>query len=413
MNEYLISIKIISNVISGKNLNDEFNRQVSNNKEILNVAKIKDLCNGVIRYYTRFSIILNNLVNKSIKNKKIGILLLISIYELNYTKKQDYFIVSYIVDISYKIAKEDKIKSFVNAVLRNYLRNKNDFNSKYEKNLEFKYSIQKWWIDKLKRNYPEQFEAILDKSNNIPKICLRVDKNKIIFEEYLEVLQFKKIEYNLIDGKIVLQSKILINEIPYFKDGFISIQNISAQKLVEFICFKDNMNILDACCAPGGKMCQILENFSVTMTGIDINADRLLKVRENLNRICKQANLILGDATQDDWWDKNYYDMIIADVPCSASGTIKKNPDIKINRRFTDIIKFVNLQRNIVGNLLNMLQIGGRMLYVTCSIFPEENEENILYLKNKHKNIKIIKELKIIPDEYWDGFYYCLLEKTA
>ncbi|MFN8770374.1 MAG: 16S rRNA (cytosine(967)-C(5))-methyltransferase RsmB [Neisseriaceae bacterium] len=411
MNEYLVTIEIINDVLSGNNLNDTFNKSIMDN-EVLNINKIKDITSGVIRYYEQINLILNELVSKKISDKKVHNLIIIGMYEINYTDKPQYAIVNYIVELSYNITKNNKIKSFVNAVLRNYLRNKNELHDKFKENSVFKYSIKKWWIDKLKNDYPNDYNNILETNNNIPKLVLRINNLKTSLESYKKSLETSKINYIEIDNKIILDKNIAPYNLPFFNEGFVSIQNIGAQKLIDMVDIKNGMKILDACCAPGGKMCHILENYSVDIVGIDIDENRIKKVRQNLQRLSLNANLIVADAARLDWWDNKCFDLVIADVPCSASGTIKKNPDIKIHRRVSDIRNFVNKQQEIVINLLNVLKTGGKLLYVTCSIFPEENEKNVLFIKEKYKNIKILKELHIKPDKYYDGFYYCLLEKT-
>lgn len=410
IDEYSISIQIIVDVIAGKSLNDAFNNSIINDESI-NISKIKDITSGVIRYYKSLVILLNRLVSKTITDKKIETTILIGLYEINHTNKPHYAIVDYLVNLSYKLTKNSKIKNFVNAVLRNYLRKKDQLHNILADNIEFKYSIDKWWIDKLSKDYPDSYEKILKANNYIPKICLRVNNKKISLTEYKKFLDLNEIPYTVIDDRLVLEKNIKINNLPYFAEGFVSVQNISAQKLLEIIDIGRNAKILDACCAPGGKMCQILENFSVDITGIDIEKNRLDKAQQNLDRLSLNAILIEGDASKLDWWDKKHFNIVIADVPCSASGTIKKNPDIKLHRKLNDIKKLVKQQREIVVNLLNVLKVGDKMLYITCSIFSDENEKNMRYLTENYKNIKIIKELHILPDEYYDGFYYCLLEK--
>ncbi len=213
--------------------------------------------------------------------------------------------------------------------------------------------------------------------------------------------------------KCILTSRLIDRPIrPLFKEGYVSVQDVSAQQLLDFIEIKDEFRILDACSAPGGKACQILENNNVDIIALDIDQKRLAKVKENIDRLELNANLICADATNLNWWDSKPFDMIIADVPCSASGTIKRNPDIKFHRKLKDIKNFVNLQQKIVVNLWNILKPGGKLVYITCSIFKEENELNIDFFKKKLKNIKVNKEINILPTESQDGFFYSILEKN-
>jgi 16S rRNA (cytosine967-C5)-methyltransferase len=412
MKQYLLSVDIIDKVLLGESLSSVFKNKLANANN-LNIGKIKDISHGVIRYYQQLNIIFNQLVTENRCSKKIFIVVLIGIYELRYSKKEAHSIINFLVELSYTIDKNINIKKFVNAVLRNYIRKVSLIDKKFNDKLEFKYSIKDWWINRIKLDYPLQFQIILEQFNKIPKICLRVNNRKISQVEYISELEKNGIKYQNYDGKLVLTNNVSASQIPLLEDGYVSIQNVGAQKLLDFFTFENNMQVLDACCAPGSKLCQLLENYDIDVTGLDINQERITKVKQNLIRLGLNANIVVGDASNLKWWDGNKYDFIIADVPCSASGTIKKNPDIKINRTIEEIDKISQLQQKILTNLFKLLKVGGRLVYITCSIFKQENEDNILYFTQNNVNTKIIKELKILPDDYSDGFYYCLLEKTS
>ncbi|MCC2626148.1 MAG: hypothetical protein K0R14_2021 [Burkholderiales bacterium] len=403
-------LKILSEVISGKNLNESFNKNI--NVENINVSRVKDVTYGVMRYF----FILNYIINKLIKNdpeSEIRILLLIALYEIKYSKKPAYAITNDIVEFSFKLTKNIKIKKFVNAIIRNFLRRQIELEKELANNLEYKYNAPQWLINKLKNDYSDNWESILNCSNNKPKICLRVNSKKITVDDYIKYLNEENIKYKLVDKVIVLDNTIAIEKIPFFKEGYVSIQDIHAQKLKDVIKFEPNQYVLDACSAPGGKSCQILENNQVNLLALDIDNNRLDKVRQNLDRLNLKANTICANAAEMDWWDKKQFDVIIADVPCSASGTFKKNPDIKFHRKVSDIKNFVATQREIICNLWQMLKDNGNMVYITCSIFKEENQDNISFFKQKLKDIKVISEMQLLPDGNGDGFYYCVLKKLV
>jgi len=411
MKQYLLIIDIIDEVLLGKSLGKVFKNKIQNVND-LNIGKIKDISYGVIRYYEQLNIIFNQLVAQSRCKNKIFILIIIGIYELRYTKKEAYSIINFLVEISSLLDKNISTKKFVNGVLRNYTRKINTIEDNLANDPRFKYSIKDWWINKIKSDYPLDYISILESFNQIPKICLRVNPKKISQADYIQILLENNINYNLYDKKIVLTNNIALGQIPLLEEGYVSIQNIGAQKLLEFFSL-ENAKVLDACCAPGGKMCQLLENYDVDITGIDIDKERLNTVTQNLKRLGLNAYTRVGNASDLKWWDNKEYDFIIADVPCSASGTIKKNPDIKINRTANELENIAHLQRAIVNNLFKTLKLGGRLLYITCSIFKQENEDNTRYFTQHNSNSKIIKELKILPNEYSDGFYYCLIEKIS
>ncbi|HLX54567.1 MAG TPA: 16S rRNA (cytosine(967)-C(5))-methyltransferase RsmB, partial [Aquella sp.] len=375
-----VVLKILSEVISGKNLNEVFNQNINNAN--LNIGKIKDITYGVMRYY----FILNSILNDLAKNEpqlEIKILLLIALYEIKYTKKPAYAITNDIVDLSFKLTKNIKIKNFTNAIIRNFLRTQIELEKKLVSNLEYKYNFPQWIISKLRKDYPDNWENIIEYSNRKPKISLRINPNKTNIDDYIKYLDKENISYKLVDNIVVLDSTIAIEKIPFFKEGYVSIQDTNAQKLKDIIKFNPNQYILDACSAPGGKACQILENNKVNLLAIDIDKNRLDKVQQSLTRLNLNANTICADASKLDWWDNKQFDIIIADVPCSASGTLKRNPDIKLHRQLSDIKNFVITQRNIILNLWNTLKNDGHMVYITCSIFKEENQENISFFRQK------------------------------
>lgn len=331
---------------------------------------------------------------------------------LTLQKKPQFAIGNDLVSFTYSITNNIKLKNFVNAVIRNYLRELEYFEKKVKNNIEYKYNFPIWWIEKIKKDYPKNYNEILSNSNIIPRLGLRVNTKKIKIDDYLQLLKDNNLSFKIIDNKIVLNNNLNVQQIPLFNEGVVSIQDISAQKLIDIIEFKENSYILDACSAPGGKACQILENNTVQLLALDINSDRLKKVEQNFVRLNLLAKIIQGDASNIKWWNGKLFDIIIADVPCSASGTIKRNPDIKLHRQLTDINNFVVTQQKIVLNLWQTLKVSGKLVYITCSIFKEENQQNIEYLIKKINNAKIIKELAILPTEYVDGFYYCVLQKT-
>ena len=434
MIEYKIILKILEQVIfSGKNLTEQFNINLNNNEiknktDIFlnskddisasgncNNGKVKDISYGVIRHYYEIKLILDHLAKQEIKNIQIKNLLFIAIYEIKYTKKPKFAITNDLVNLSYIISKQESIKNFVNAVIRNFLRNKNDIANKLRQNLEYQFNFPEWWTKKLAQDYPSQYIKVLNDLNLKPKYGIRVNPRKIDIDAYTNTLKNNNIEFIMVDNKIVLESTSSIDLIPLFKDGVVSIQDINAQKLIELISIKNNAYILDACCAPGGKMAQILEQYDdIKLLGVDLSSDRLNKAKETLNRLgLNGSNVTLktADAAQLDWWDSRHFDMIIADVPCSTSGTTKKNPDIKLHRKIDDIDNFVVTQRSIITNLWQTLKTGGTLVYITCSIFKEENRLNIDYLETQLPQFNVVKDLELLPTEYADGFYYCIIQK--
>ena len=404
MNDYLTVLDIITEVFNGRNLGESFGSNIS---EQVNVGKIKDICYGVVRNYFMIKTIIADMAKTVPTDIRVLAILYIGIYELEFTKKPAYAISNDLVELSYSLTDDEKIKGFVNAIFRGFIRNKDTIIEAIRSKTEYRYNFPIWMISKLKSEYPRKYLEIMSNSSSIPKLALRVNARKNSVNQYLDHLDSEL--YTLVDNKIVLNSSMKIDDIPLFKEGAVSIQDISAQKLLEIARPNDGDVVLDACAAPGGKTCQLLENCNINLTSIDIDSERLAKVGQNLDRLGLKAELMAADAST--WKSTTKYDFIVADVPCSASGTIKRNPDIKLHRKLSDIDKFVRTQRSIVHNLWGMLKPGGRLVYITCSIFREENHDNSEYFMQKLPGARKISELNILPTEYADGFYYSVLGK--
>lgn len=405
MNNYELIIEILNNVYSGKNLTDEINKYKSN----INISRIKYIVYGVIRNYYSIDFCIHKIVKHVSKTNKI--IIQIGIYELNNSNKPHYAVVNTLVEI----LDNGKEKKFINWVLREYQRQKENLSILIIKDYSLKYNIPNWMIDLLKKQYKNNYLKFLDGLNYHPAFGLRVNYIKKSLDEYIEILKQSNIKYIINeDNKICLEKSLDIKDVPLFLDGVSSIQDVAAQYTVNLLT-KNNITpvkVLDACAAPGGKTCQILENYNCSLTAMDISSHRLERIKQNLQRLELKAKIIIGDAFNLDWWDKSKFDLIIADVPCSASGTIKRNPDIKINRSYDDVIKFTVSQRKIVLNLWNCLEDNGYLLYITCSIFRDENQDNIAWFKDNIKGFKLIDELQIIPTEYNDSLYYALVQKN-
>jgi len=407
MNEYNKIIECLKKVYSGKNLKEEISKYDSDEKR----NKIKNHCYEIIRNYFQINYIIGKFT-KHVKQETL-IILQIGIYELLYSKKPEYAIINDLVNITKK-QNNQSIGKFVNAVLRNYLRNKDSVKIENLNNESIKYNLPLWLIKKIKGNFLTEYENIFKGLKEVPALSIRVNNRKISQVEYLSLLENNNIEYILENNKITLKNYCMANTLPGFNDGLLSIQDLAAQYLIDILDEHKIVpsNVLDACAAPGGKTCQLLENYSPKqLIALDSSESRLRKIQENLERLDLNAKLVCADASLKDWWDGSKYDLIIADVPCSATGTIKRNPDIKINRLESDIEKFVQLQRKIVINLFDLLEEGKYMVYITCSMLHDENQNNIKWFINKIKGFKLIKELQILPDKKSDSLYYALIQK--
>lgn len=390
-----------------------------------------DLSYGTLRFYGEVDAYLNQLLEKPLSDERIHVLLLVAIYQLLHDKADAFTVVNQAVHAVSQMkrpAPKSWAKGLVNAILRNFLRQKNQLAVAFEANEVATYSYPQWWINKIKLQYPNDWQGILLAGNQHPPMTLRVNTNKVSVDEYLQLLARQDIEASQIGAQaVILKKPIAVEKVPGFNDGVVSVQDYGAQLAGPLLDVQRNMRILDACCAPGGKTGHILELADVEMTALDSDETRLQRVQSNLNRLNLKARLIVGDAAERAWHDGKSYDRILADVPCTASGIVRRHVDIKWLRREADVAAFAAQQARILPNLWQMLAKDGKLLYVTCSVFDEENQGQIdSFLSNHvdavqlpidgfvhHQLINVTHANgQLIPTTAHDGFFYALLQKT-
>jgi 16S rRNA (cytosine967-C5)-methyltransferase len=386
-----------------------------------------DLSYGTLRYYGETNAYLTLLLEKPLTDDRIYTLLLVAIYQLLHDKADAFTVVNQAVHAVSQLRKptpKQWAKGLVNAILRNFLRKKDEFAVKLSKTEVAIYSYPQWWINKLKTQYPDQWQAILMAGNLHPPMSLRVNTKKISVEEYLQLLERQDIEASHVGGQaVVLTKPTPVEKIPGFSDGVVSVQDYGAQLAAHLLDAQAGMRVLDACCAPGGKTGHILELADVQLIAMDSDAGRLQRVQENLDRLQLNAELVAADAAASDWYDGKPFDRILADVPCTASGIVRRHVDIKWLRRETDVASFAAQQAKILPNLWQLLAKGGKLLYVTCSVFNEENQTQVDKFLLQHPDAKQLpvtvdafKDLtqlngQLLPSTAHDGFFYALLQK--
>lgn len=388
-----------------------------------------DLSYGTLRFYGEVNAYLQQLLEKPLSSEIITNLLQVAIYQLLHDKAEAFTVVNQAVTAA-SYAKPRWAKGLVNGVLRNFLRQKEALKSKVEASETALYSYPQWWIDKLKSQYtdlqsPATWQSILETGNQHPPMILRVNRRQISAADYLQLLTRQDIAAVHLGGDAVLLTKPLpVEQVPGFADGVVSVQDYGAQLAASLLDLKKGHRVLDACAAPGGKSGHILEIADVHLIALDNDEMRLDRVESNLSRLGLTAQLMLADAAK--FKDERLYDRILADVPCSASGIVRRHVDIKWLRREADIVSFVQQQSAILQHLWHLLAKGGKLLYVTCSIFVEENQQQIdhflrenadatqlpIMLTNDFANNITIQDGQLIPNHHHDGFFYALLQKT-
>ena len=309
-------------------------------------------------------------------------------------------------------------KGMVNAVLRRFLREKADLVKQVLLQPVAQYNYPQWWIDAAKAAYPTGWQAILAAGNAQPPLTLRVNLRKITVPAYLQLLHDAGIGASQIGPVAVrLDKAIGVAAMPGFDQGLCSVQDAGAQLAAPLLDLQKGMRVLDACAAPGGKTCHILELADVDVTAIDSDPKRLVRVEENLTRLGLTATLKAFEAQTRVWWDGQQYDRILADVPCTASGIVRRHPDIRWLRRKGDALQLATLSGKIVDNLWQMLRPNGKLLFVTCSIWPQESEAQAAAFAVRHNATRLDAPGQLLPEGSasadHDGLFYALFQKNA
>jgi 16S rRNA (cytosine967-C5)-methyltransferase len=418
-------------VDKGRSLADELPQQLAK-IEGKDKGLLQELCYGVLRHLPELEYDVREFIKKPLTGKqRVGhFLMLVGIYQIKYTRIPDHAAFNETVSAC-KPLKCDHLKGVINGVLRNFQRQQAAQDNQASSNKlpdAVAFNHPSWFIKKLQSAYPQQWQAVLNANMQRPPMWLRVNQLHHSVDEYLVLLTNEKIEHLLVDkisGAIRLTEAIDVNKLPGFQLGWVSVQDGAAQQAALLLACQPGDNVLDCCAAPGGKTCHILEYSPQikSMTAIDIEASRLVRVEENLQRLNLQANVVAADAaTPEKWWDGKLFDRILLDAPCSGTGVIRRHPDIKWLRKSQDISALTELQQDILKNIWSLLKPGGTLLYATCSILPEENSEQVQRFINENpdaEHIAITDQVndigwQILPnDNSMDGFYYAKLIKKS
>lgn len=416
----------LSQTLAGRNLDQVLQALVARQAALTaqQRAAIQDLSFGVLRHYGHYTALLDQLLQKPLTDEAVKCLLLAALHQLESRKTAQHTVVDQAVRAALAMDKA-WAKGLVNAVLRNFLRRREGLLLGVEQAGEVaRYSHPQWWIDKLRIQYPDDWQSILAANNCHPPMTLRVNRRRCEVSAYLALLRQHDMDADLVgEAALRLRQPVAVAKLPGFADGLVSVQDAGAQLAAPWLDVANGMRVLDACAAPGGKSAHLLEWADVRLTALDHDPVRLEKVGDNLRRLGLQADCRCGDAAEPEgWWDGQPFERILADVPCSASGVVRRHPDIKWLRRPADIMAFAGQQERILGILWRLLAPGGKLLYVTCSIFSEENQQQIKSFLNTHSDARHLplpehpdvkmNQGQLIPDDRHDGFFYALLEKS-
>ncbi|MHB9100708.1 MAG: 16S rRNA (cytosine(967)-C(5))-methyltransferase RsmB [Sulfuricella sp.] len=412
----------VSQVLAGRNLNQALQGLLSRHSALSpqQRAAAQDMSYGTLRFYGQLRAILDLLLQKPVPDVAVRALLLVALYQLQYSRSAEHAVVDHAVRAA-EALKKPWAKGLVNAVLRNFLRQRISLLEQATASEEGRYSHPQWWIDKLRRQYPEDWATLLETNNQHPPMTLRVNRRATSTEAYLDLLHQQGIEGQQVgENAILLEQPVAVDKLPGFGAGMASVQDAGAQFAARLLDVADGMRVLDACAAPGGKAAHLLELARIALTALDSDPERLKKIEQTLQRLKLDAHCLAGNAARpEEWWDGRPFQRILADVPCSASGVVRRHPDIKWLRREADIAAFAAQQAEILDALWRVLGSGGKLLYATCSVFAEENQQQIAQFLVRHKDAQCLpiflptaKDGQLTPNFQHDGFYYALLLKA-
>jgi 16S rRNA (cytosine967-C5)-methyltransferase len=326
---------------------------------------------------------------------------------------------------------------FVNAVLRNFLRQRQTLLAEMQSDASVRYNLPPWWIERLRGEYPNDWTSIAESQQQMPPLVLRVNAMRTAADDYLARLARSGVEATRVGAHAVwLHQPRPVIDIPGFRDGEVSVQDGGAQLAAAWLDAKPGMRVLDACAAPGGKTAHLAELGASDLTAIEVDATRAERISENLRRGHLSARVVVGDAAHPDTWIAESgggpFDRILLDAPCTASGIVRRHPDIPWLRRPADVAQLTKVQRELLDALWPLLEVGGRLLYVVCSLFPEEGREQIARFVERQPEARrcTLPASQLLPVSAaepaavsaWqgsslptlhDGFFYALLEKTG
>ena len=394
-------------------------------------ALVQELVYGTLRWHYRLRVVLGSLLKRPLKQRDgdLHCLLLSGLYQLSHMGLPSHAAVNETVQATREIGKE-WASGLVNAVLRGYQRETACLNTVIEQSREARHAHPEWLIGVFQADWPADWEQILDAGNQRPPFSLRVNQRQIGRDDYLISLQQEGIKARSMkhaDQGIIVDEPVPVEALPGFAAGRVSVQDGAAQLATGLLNLAAGQRVLDACAAPGGKTAHILESEPglESLTAVELIPGRVRRIEDNLSRLGLVARVIQGDADNPEvWWDGRCFDRILLDAPCTATGVIRRHPDIKLLRRSQDITALASRQARLLGAMWPLLSDGGMLLYTTCSVVAEENDKQIGHFLSTHPNAEVtaidaawgrccVHGRQILPgEEELDGFYFACIRKA-
>ncbi|HEX9626100.1 MAG TPA: 16S rRNA (cytosine(967)-C(5))-methyltransferase RsmB [Acidiferrobacterales bacterium] len=427
-----VAAQVVQQVAAGRSLDDALNQALAR----LPVARggetalIQELCYGALRWWHRLRRLLDERLERPLRaqDADVDALLVIGLHQLLHMRVAPHAAVSETVEAAVALGKS-WAKPLINGVLRAVARELAAVAARIDADPELLLSHPAWLVERLRAAWPEHWAALLEANNRHPPMALRVNLRRGGRDAYRARLRAAGLDADADphgDAGLILRQPVPVDALPGFRDGDVSVQDLAAQLAAALLDAAPGDTVLDACAAPGGKACHLLECVpDLKLVAVDRDAARLDRVADNLARLQLDARLIAGDAAApQDWWDGAPFAHILLDAPCSATGVIRRHPDIKLHRRPGDIVALAAQQARLLDGLWPWLAPGGKLLYVTCSVLPEENERQIEAFLARHPDAGALPlaldfahaltvGYQVLPGEgEMDGFYYACLSKS-
>ena len=414
--------------LRGASLRDAMERRAPKLRDPRDRALLTALLNDGARWWLRFDAVLDRLLDKPLRRKEpeVHALLVLGLVQLEILQLQDYAAVAATVEAA-RALNRPRLAGLVNAVLRRWQRERTTLLAELDAAPRTRYAMPDWLVESINADWPAQADAVLADSDREPPLMLRANRRRV--ERTALVEQLRADGYSadphpwLADG-IVLPHSSDVTRMPGFAQGWFAVQDGAAQIAAEALDVHDGQRVLDACAAPGGKACHLLERADVALTAVEFDAARAARIGQNLERLGLQADLRIGDAAKPSaWWDGKPFDRILIDAPCSATGVLRRRPDVRLHRRLSDIDALVEQQRHLLAALWPLLAPGGRLVYVTCSLLRAENEAVVAPFLASRDDAHAVAMAwpvgqaaavgwQILPgDGDLDGMYYAVLER--